>query len=616
MAITEHFAALSQYGASAVRIVPTTGEAQDQLGDGGSLQENFEAFGQGTLFGVLSNASVRAVLLSDGDLSIEATRDGTSGRLVVKWGDKVAINELVPLPGIRSAAGGPWFRPAPESEFSDLESAVKDASAPIYVVTDGQDLRCFGRGTHGDGVGRMLLKATVPAVRPAELGAQSFREAHGVRWSYVAGAMAGGIASADLVLAMAKDGLLGFFGAGGLPLQAVEESVQRIANEVPADAAWGCNLLNNPNEPEVEEKTVDLYLKYGVKKISASAYMGLSAAVVRYRLSGIHRDAEGRICCPNSVFAKVSRPEVAEKFLRPATEEILTQLQASGALNAEQVAMARQIPVAEDITAEADSGGHTDRRALPVLLPVIQRLRDQIAREQGYAVRPRVGAAGGIGTPAAVWGAYAMGADYVLTGSINQATLEAGTSDVVKAMLAEASFFDVATGPAPDMFEIGAHVQVLSRGTMYARRAQRLYEVYKTYASMDAIPEAERKKLERQIFRRPLAEVWQGTAEYWSGRDPEQVARAERDGRHQMALTFRWYLGMTSRWARMGEDDRKRDFQIWCGPSMGGFNDWAEGTALEAATARTVTGVAAAMMEGAAVEARRSLCRTLLGAVG
>lgn len=610
MAITEHFAALSRYGASTVRIVPIKGEPQDQLGDGGSLQESFESLGQGALFGVLSNASIRAVILADGDLSIEATRDGTSGRLVVKWGERVAVDELVPLQGIRSAVGGPWFRPAPESEITDLEGAVGDPDAPIYVVSDGHQLRCFGAGTHGDGVGRMLLKATVPAISPAELGAQSFRAAHGVRWAYVAGAMAGGIASADLVLAMARDGLLSFFGAGGLPLPAVEDSVQRIAKEVPAEAAWGCNLLHNPNEPEVEEKTVDLYLKYGVKKVSASAYMGLSPAVVRYRLSGIHRDADGNICCPNSVFAKVSRPEVAEKFLRPATEEILTKLQSDGVLTAEQVAMARELPVAEDITAEADSGGHTDRRALPVLLPVIQALRDRITREQGYTVRPRVGAAGGIGTPAAVWGAYAMGADYVLTGSINQATIEAGTSDIVKSMLAEASFFDVATGPAPDMFEIGAHVQVLSRGTMYARRAQRLYEVYKSYASISEIPEAERKKLERQIFRRPLAEVWQGTAEYWSGRDPEQVARAERDGRHQMALTFRWYLGMTSRWARMGEDDRKRDFQIWCGPSMGGFNSWAEGTDLEPAAGRTVAGVAAAMMTGAAVEARRSLCRT------
>ena len=582
MALDNHFAALASYGAAAVRVVPIDGNPEDQTGGGGTLQTRFEELGQTPLLAVLADAQVRSVVLEDGDLTIEATREGTNGHLQVRWGGRVVVDETCLLPSLRAESGdGPWFRPEPQSEVSDLEEALRGNDQVLYVVDDGGRTRCFKAGAHGEGVGQLPLRATIPVVSPEELGAASFRQAHGVRWAYVAGAMAGGIASADLVLAMAQNGLLGFFGAGGLPLDAVEESVKRIADEVPLKAAWGANLLHNPNEPEVEEQTVDLYLKYGVKKVSASAYMGLTPAIVRYRLTGIHRDSNGAVVCPNAVFAKVSRPEVAEKFLRPASEELLNQLQQAGVLTADQVVMARQVPVAEDITAEGDSGGHTDRRAILVLLPVLQELRDQITREQGYAVRPRVGAAGGIGTPAAAWAAFAMGADYVLTGSINQATVEAGTSSVAKDMLAEASFFDVATGPAPDMFEIGAHVQVLSRGTMYARRAQQLYEIYKTYASMDEIPEDERVKLERRIFRRPLAEVWEGTAAYWGARDPEQLARAQRDGRHQMALTFRWYLGMTSRWARMGEDDRKRDFQIWCGPSMGGFNTWAQGRGLK-----------------------------------
>ena len=74
-------------------------------------------------------------------------------------------------------------------------------------------------------------------------------------------------------------------------------------------------------------------------------------------------------------------------------------------------------------------------------------------------------------------------------------------------------------------------------------------------------------------------------------------------------LTFRWYLGMTSRWARTGESDRKRDYQVWCGPAMGGFNTWAQGTQLEKVKDRTVVGIADALMEGAAVEARRSVAR-------
>ena len=83
-----------------------------------------------------------------------------------------------------------------------------------------------------------------------------------------------------------------------------------------------------------------------------------------------------------------------------------------------------------------------------------------------------------------------------------------------------------------------------------------------------------------------------------------------RDGRHRMALTFRWYLGMTSRWARTGDEDRKRDFQMWCGPAMGGFNAWAAGSELEEVEDRGVVEIAEALMRGAAAHARAAFART------
>jgi trans-AT polyketide synthase/acyltransferase/oxidoreductase domain-containing protein len=272
------------------------------------------------------------------------------------------------------------------------------------------------------------------------------------------------------------------------------------------------------------------------------------------------------------------------------------------------------VPLAQDLTAEADSGGHTDRRPLVVLIPILQRLRDRVSADEGYdarGLRPRVGAAGGIGTPASVWGAFAMGADYVLTGSVNQSALEAGTSRMAKEMLAEATFTDVTTGPAPDMFEIGAQVQVLGRGTMYAQRAQKLYEIYRNYGSIEEIPAADRQKIEKQIFRRSLDEVWADTEAYWKARDPRQAERAAQDPRHKMALAFRWYLGMTSRWARTGDEGRKRDFQMWCGPAMGAFNEWAAGTSLASIENRTVLAIAEALMYGAAAHARVALARTM-----
>lgn len=610
MSVAEHFEALSIYGASVVRIAPVGGEPEDLVGDGGGLAAAFEQHGQRALVGVLRDPDVQRVVLADGELEVSVERAGGGGRLVVKQGTLQVVDETVEIPPLVPMGPGPWFRPDPSSAVP--ASALHDPSLPLHAVRDvGGQVRWYVRGHHGRGVGALELLAQVPAVRPESLGSAAFREAHGVRLAYIAGAMAGGIASADLVVAMSNAGLLGFFGAGGLPVEAVEAALQRM--HVEAKGAWGCNLLHNPAEPAVEERTVDLYLQYGVKRVSASAYMGLTPAVVRYRLHGIHRDASGRVVCPNHVFAKISRPEVAEKFLRPAPEGLLRELVQKGAITEEQAKMAAEVPVAEDVTAEGDSGGHTDHRPTLVLLPIIQALRDRVVAEEGYAargIRPRVGAAGGLGTPASVWAAFAMGADYVLTGSVNQAAVEAGTSALAKQMLAEATYTDVASGPAPDMFEIGAKVQVLSRGSMYTQRAQRLYDLYKTYDAIEAIPPKERERIEKQLFQRPLEEVWAGTREYWLARDPRQVEKAESDGRHKMALTFRWYLGMTSRWARTGDPDRRRDYQIWCGPAMGGFNEWVRGSWLEPLEARTVVAIADALMTGAAACARVTVARS------
>ncbi len=76
-----------------------------------------------------------------------------------------------------------------------------------------------------------------------------------------------------------------------------------------------------------------------------------------------------------------------------------------------------------------------------------------------------------------------------------------------------------------------------------------------------------------------------------------------------MALAFRWYLGMSSRWARIGESSRKRDYQVWCGPAMGLFNDWVRGTWLEPLEARGVVTVAHALLRGACVAQRVQMVR-------
>jgi PfaD family protein len=231
-------------------------------------------------------------------------------------------------------------------------------------------------------------------------------------------------------------------------------------------------------------------------------------------------------------------------------------------------------------------------------------LRDQMHAQYGYAHPNRVGAAGGISTPWAAAAALAMGAAYLVTGSVNQSCVEAGTSDAVRRMLAQAQQADIAMAPAADMFEMGVKVQVLKRGTLFAMRAAKLHELYRSHDGLDQIPATERAALEKTVFRAPLEAIWEQTKDYFQSRDPSRIVRAQGDPKQKMALVFRWYLGMSSQWANTGEPSRSVDYQIWCGPAMAAFNDWVRGSFLEPPENRRVATVAMNILYGAAVLAR------------
>jgi PfaD family protein len=177
-------------------------------------------------------------------------------------------------------------------------------------------------------------------------------------------------------------------------------------------------------------------------------------------------------------------------------------------------------------------------------------------------------------------------------------------------MLATAGMADVVMAPAADMFELGVKVQVLKRGTMFAPRAQRLHDVYVAHDGIESIPSEMRARLEKEVLGLSLDAVWAETQSFWSKRDPHELTKAASSPKHKMALCFRWYLGLSSRWAIVGEPSRKLDYQIWCGPAMGAFNDWVRGSFLEAPENRTVVQIARNLLEGAAAITRAHQLRT------
>lgn len=514
--------------------------------------------------------------------------------------------------GLRVAAGnrrtitawrGDWRAVATSEEAIRVELlCLEDA---LYVLRSGEQIGVTHSGhlLGPDDPGDAEVLAILPSASLENLGDPTFCSCYGTRYAYYGGAMANGIASVEMVVALGKAGFLGSFGSAGMFPTRVESAILAIQSALP-NGPYAFNVIHTPYEPALERRNVELYLTHGVHAIEASAFLDLSPYIVHYRAAGLSQDANGQVVIANRIIAKISRREVAAKFMQPAPANLLAQLVQEGKITPLQAELAQRVPVADDVTVEADSGGHTDNRPLVCLMPAMLALRDELQEKYNFDQPVRVGAAGGISTPASVLAAFAMGAAYVVTGTVNQACAESGACDHTRSLLAKASMADVMMAPSADMFEMGVKVQVLKTGTMFALRAQKLYELYTRYDSIEQIPADEREKLERQVFKRTLDAVWEETVKFFSERDPEQITRTHGNPKRKMALIFRWYLGLSSRWSASGEKGRELDYQVWCGPAIGPFNDWTRGTYLAEPTNRRVSDVAVHLMTGGAYLAR------------
>lgn len=488
-------------------------------------------------------------------------------------------------------------------DTENIKNKLMNLNFPCYILNKEGQIGISNKGSlsySANGKSNKLeMLLTVPAIEFHQLGDPNFLEFYGIKYAYMTGAMAQGIASEEMVITLGKANILSSFGAGGLSLARVEAAIHKIQQAL-HNKSYAFNLLHSPSEPAIERRLINLYLQHQVRIVEASAFLDLSDNIVYYRAAGLSLNSANQIEINNKIIAKVSRQEIAIKFLQPAPTKILTQLVEQGLISELQANLAAKIPMADDITIEADSGGHTDNRPLVCLLPYILELRDEIQRKYNYEKPVRIGVAGGISTPQSALASFMMGAAYIVTGSINQSCIEAGTSEYTKKLLSEAEMTDVMMAPAADMFEMGVKLQVLKRGTLFPLRAQKLWELYRNYNSIAEIPPDEIEKLEKQILRKTISEIWQETSTYLSQRNPEKLSKATNNPKIKMALIFRWYLGLSSRWSNTGEKGREIDYQIWCGPAMGSFNNWVRGSYLADINNRRVVDIADQIMTGAA----------------
>ncbi|MCX7747910.1 MAG: ACP S-malonyltransferase [Clostridia bacterium] len=468
--------------------------------------------------------------------------------------------------------------------------APKEQAGTPFMVTGERAVREQEQSVSDGKMGYRMFK-------PESLGSDAFKKDYNLKYAYLAGGMYKGIASKEMVVAMGKAGMMGFLGTGGLNLSQIEESIRYIQKELNHGQAYGINFLHNPMDARLEEKTVNVLLSYGVRNIEAAAFLSITPALVIYRVKGLQCDSSGKAIAFNKVIAKVSRPEVAEAFLSPAPDWILSKLLDENKITREEAQWAKKIPMADDICAEADSAGHTDGAVAYALIPAMMKLRDEIMEKYQYDKKIRVGAAGGIGTPEAAAAAFVLGVDFILTGSINQCTVEAATSNPVKDLLQQMNVQDTEYAPAGDMFELGAKVQVLKKGLFFSARANKLYDLYRQFNSLDEIDERTRTQIQEKYFKKSFEEVYRDIQSYYP---PEEIERAERNSKYKMALIFKWYFGYSTRLALDGNETCKVDFQIHCGPALGAFNQWVKGSELEGWRNRHVDAIGEKIMKEAA----------------
>ncbi|MCY8472938.1 ACP S-malonyltransferase [Bacillus halotolerans] len=481
----------------------------------------------------------------------------------------------------------------PGKVLTGLITRIKNEEEPLTHHADSTEKNVFP-GQQNEQAETDAHSARMSAeITAHSLGNAEFKKDYQLTYAYLAGGMYRGIASKEMVVKMSKAGMMGFFGTGGLDLNDVEDAILSIQGELGQGQAYGINLVHNMKHIESEEKMIDLLLKHNVRHLEASAFLSVTPALVRYRAKGLKRRPNGEVICLNRMIAKISRPEVAESFMSPAPENMVEKLLRENKITTSEAELLREISVAEDICVEADSGGHTDGGVAYSLMPAMTLLRDEMMKKYRYNKKIRVGAAGGIGTPEAAMAAFMLGADFILTGSINQCTVEAATSDRVKDLLQQMNVQDTAYAPAGDMFESGSKVQVLKKGVFFPARASKLHELYQRFGSLSEIDQKTLTQLEEKYFKRSIEKIYEDIKSHYPS---AEIEKAERNPKHKMALIFRWYFRYSSQLAISGSEESKVDYQVHCGPALGAFNQWVKGSELESWRNRHVDDIGKILM--------------------
>ncbi|HZW03517.1 MAG TPA: hypothetical protein VFF68_06305, partial [Anaerolineaceae bacterium] len=243
---------------------------------------------------------------------------------------------------IQSSFDQPAWQGPEKSIVTDpagMKALLRQTDRPLWLVSDGKTTGLTAHPSQTDNgqaaSPRYHVLAALPAVPVRALGNPAFIERYGLSAAYYGGAMANAISSEQMVIALGQIGLMGSYGAAGMIPARLESAICNIQQTL-GDRPYAFNLINSPNEPALEARSADLYVRHGVRVVEASAYLDMTFPLVYYRAAGLSQTPDGQIVVGHRVIAKLSRKEVARRFMDPAPEDILTQLVSEGRISEEQ----------------------------------------------------------------------------------------------------------------------------------------------------------------------------------------------------------------------------------------------------------------------------------------
>lgn len=236
-----------------------------------------------------------------------------------------------------------------------------------------------------------------------DFGDPEFKRTYGLRYALYGGSWT----DSHIAIALGKAGCMGAYDSDGVQPDVVAREIDNMKSAL-GELPFLIKMHANQNA-DTQMRLVRLLIEKNVTGVEASGFTDPTAALIRFRLNGI-REEDGKIVIPHKIIAGVSREEILEKFVSPPDPMLVASLLENGYITTQEAALAPRIPVADDITVEADPLVST----LPALVAHCNRIQTQF----GYQQKVRVGAGGVIGTGAGCLAAFEMGAAYVAADSV------------------------------------------------------------------------------------------------------------------------------------------------------------------------------------------------------